>query len=85
MTLSLQIISKNFMKALLPFLGIALFPWEVKMNQETTNHYKNNVKVNNQLTLQFNLGNTLNLLALVTGIYILLKLLKRPSNKSQSL
>ncbi|NRD79264.1 hypothetical protein HPT25_18045 [Bacillus sp. BRMEA1] len=42
-----------------------------------TNKNKNDVKVNNQFSLTINFGDSLNIIALITGIYVLKKIAKR--------
>jgi hypothetical protein len=53
-----------------------------KENQETkshshTNKNKNTVRVNNNFNLTINLGDSLNLLALIGGIYLIRTLTKK--------
>ncbi|MBY0147328.1 hypothetical protein [Neobacillus niacini] len=47
----------------------------------SSNNNKNTVKVNNNFNLTINLGDSLNLLALIGGIYVIRTLTKR--NKQQ--
>jgi hypothetical protein len=43
----------------------------------STNNNKNNVKVNNQFSLTIHFGDSLNLLALIAGIYLVRRMAKR--------
>lgn len=45
-----------------------------------SNHNQNDVQVNNQITITVNFGDSLNLLALIAGLYMLRKIAKRPKN-----
>ncbi|WP_423802013.1 hypothetical protein [Neobacillus sp. SAB-20_R2A] len=51
---------------------------EIKSSPSTTNN-KNDIKVNNQFSLTINFGDSLNVLALIAGIY----LIKRIKNKKK--
>jgi hypothetical protein len=55
---------------------------EKRKSHATMNDNKNEVKVNNQLAITINFGDSLNLLALVFGMFVLRKFLK--VKKSQS-
>ncbi|MCM3567983.1 hypothetical protein [Neobacillus mesonae] len=50
-------------------------------NQSTTNNNKNDVKVSNQFSFTFNFGDSLNLVALIAGIYLIKNLKKRRNRK----
>lgn len=49
--------------------------------RSTTNNNKNDVKVNNQFSLTINFGDSLNLLALIAGVYIIKNIAKRKKKK----
>ncbi|MEC1521108.1 hypothetical protein P9D43_03530 [Neobacillus niacini] len=49
----------------------------------TTNNNKNTVHVNNNFNLTINLGDSLNLLALIGGIYLIRTLSKKRNQKQQ--
>jgi hypothetical protein len=49
---------------------------ETKSHSHTTNN-KNTVRVNNNFNLTINLGDSLNLLALICGIYLIRTLTKK--------
>lgn len=51
---------------------------EIKSGPSTTNN-KNDIKVNNQFSLTINFGDSLNVLALIAGIF----LIKRITNKKK--
>ncbi|OLS40384.1 hypothetical protein [Bacillus sp. MRMR6] len=46
-----------------------------------SNNNKNSVNVNNHFNLTINLGDSLNLLALIAGIYVIRKLTVKPKAK----
>ncbi|MED1470936.1 hypothetical protein [Bacillus salipaludis] len=48
-----------------------------------THNNKNDVKVNNQFSLTINFGDSLNLLALITGIYVIRRIGKRNKEKKK--
>ncbi len=48
-----------------------------------THNNKNDVKVNNQFSLTINFGDSLNLLALITGIYVIRRIGKRNKVKKK--
>jgi len=43
----------------------------------TTNNNKNDVKVNNHFSLTIHFGDSINILALIAGVYIIRKIAKR--------
>ncbi|GHH96761.1 hypothetical protein [Neobacillus kokaensis] len=47
----------------------------------TTNNNKNDVKVNNHFSLTINFGDSLNLLALIAGVYVIKNIAKRKKKK----
>ena len=47
----------------------------------TTNNNKNDVKVNNQFSLTINLGGSLNLLALIAGVYLVRRIVRKKGEK----
>lgn len=49
---------------------------EIKSGPCTTNN-KNDIKVNNQFSLTINLGDSLNVLALIAGIYLIKRITKK--------
>lgn len=57
---------------------------EIPGNSKTINN-NNDVKVSNQFSLTINLGDSLNLLALLGGIYLFRKMAKRRKQKQSSL
>jgi hypothetical protein len=48
-----------------------------EVNTPSTNNNQNSVRVSNQLNLTINLGDSLNLLAIIAGIYLVRKIAKR--------
>lgn len=53
---------------------------EIK-NQPGSNNNKNDVRVNNHFTLTINFGDSLNLFALIGGIYVVKRLVKKSKSK----
>ncbi|MFP7296601.1 hypothetical protein [Neobacillus niacini] len=54
---------------------------ESKWPHSTTNNNKNTVRVNNYFNLSINLGDSLNLLALIGGIYLIRTISKNNKQK----
>jgi hypothetical protein len=48
----------------------------------STNNNQNSVRVNNQISLTINLGDSLNVLALIAGVFFIRKMAKRKKQGS---
>ncbi|WP_342430885.1 hypothetical protein [Neobacillus sp. FSL H8-0543] len=58
---------------------------EEESNQSSTNNNKNRVRVNNNFQLTINLGDSLNLLALIAGIYVIKNFTKKRKAKKANM
>jgi hypothetical protein len=54
-------------------------------NELSSNNNKNDVRVNNSFTLTINLGDSLNLFALIGGIFVVKRFAKKHKAKSKKM
>ncbi|MEH7501065.1 hypothetical protein V7152_03330 [Neobacillus drentensis] len=54
-------------------------------NQPGSNNNKNDVRVNNTFSLTINLGDSLNVLALIGGIFVVKRFVKKHKAKSKKM
>lgn len=57
---------------------------EIKLHQNTNNN-KNMVRVNNNFNLTINIGDSLNLLALIAGVYLIRRVAKKQKAKKEKM
>ncbi len=56
-----------------------------EMDKPVSKNNKNDVRVNNNITLNINLGDPLNLFAIIGGIYIVKRLVKKRNTKRKKM
>ncbi|WP_223587724.1 hypothetical protein [Neobacillus bataviensis] len=56
---------------------------QVVKSEPGNNNTKNDIRVNNNFSLTINLGDSLNLLALIAGIYLLRSIAKKQNSKKE--
>ena len=56
-----------------------------EMDKPVSNNNKNDVRVNNNITLNINLGDSLNLFAIIGGIYVVKRLVKKRNTKRKKM
>ena len=57
---------------------------KVTPSRSTSNNNKNDVKVNNNFSLTINFGDSLNVLALIAGVYLIRRIAKKRKLKKKA-